>query len=310
VQEQYSCCGNADLIAGPGLDDQFARVEPGGGTPESYFKDARNDTIVMTYPPGSNIAGHNEYEAYGAATSTGGGVNALWFTGQEQVQRHQRTALAGQLASGESIMTFRKELVLLHWGTVLGVFSFAFLVLGNGILIFLPSALIVFLMALYTMSRQCPNCGEYVWKRRSARSGIVYWGGFTTPKACSDCESQFDSFPAEWSAKSSQTRATSRGQRSSTVRQNLFVAWVVLIANVAGGISISAITSDPRIAFLFRGFAVAVPFVVAGYLVTLRCDHCGGAVLLKSGNIGWLALPYPARIFPKTCNHCGQRLDI
>lgn len=46
---------------------------------------------------------------------------------------------------------------------------------------------------IYTLTLRCPNCGEFMIKKKIKIWGMefTYWGGFTIPKNCSRCGKRF-----------------------------------------------------------------------------------------------------------------------
>lgn len=78
------------------------------------------------------------------------------------------------------------------YAVVLGLTDVA----GFGILaaeyngVFMIPAFVAFLLASgYITSRRCPDCGKYLYQRKTTIDGIetTYWGGEMIPRKCPHC---------------------------------------------------------------------------------------------------------------------------
>jgi len=81
IQEKQNGAVSANLLAGPNLDEWYARTA--AGQTHSYLPDALGSTLKLTDSSQAIVAGYT-YEPYGKASVSGSpGTNSLTYTGRE-----------------------------------------------------------------------------------------------------------------------------------------------------------------------------------------------------------------------------------
>jgi hypothetical protein len=178
-------------------------------------------------------------------------------------------------------MSLRRWMTLLMLNSAISVVIVLFIIANYAQQSFWLLGVPAFAFGLYSFSQRCPECGEFAWRKRRTVAGteVVYWGGLP-PRECSRCGCSFETRLPGKKAKAGRPKAVYRPHppKHFSVHFKIYFLLAVAGANVLGGLGLARVTTDPVMAAMFRWVAVGVPMALVGYILTLRCDHCGRSV--------------------------------